>query len=102
MRRCCGIVSWAPRLGYWLYNVRRGLALAAVGGDIVEASEDLEGRVALDTVVTAEVGLLGAVNLGQSNVLLLEGCGGLLVLGCKSLAVSAPGGEDYTLLSDVC
>jgi hypothetical protein len=67
---------------YW-YNVRRGLALAAVRGNIVEASEDLEGRVALDTVVTAEVSLLGTVNLGQSNVLLLEGCGGLLVLGCK-------------------
>jgi hypothetical protein len=52
-------------------HVRRSLALAAVGGDIVEASEDLEGRVALDTVVLAEVGLLSAVNLGQSNVLLL-------------------------------
>jgi hypothetical protein len=67
----------------WCHNIRRGLALAAVRGDIVEASEDLEGRVTLDTVVAAEVGLLGAVNLGQSNVLLLEGCGGLLVLGCK-------------------
>jgi hypothetical protein len=53
-------------------------------------------------VVTAEVGLLGAVDLGQSNVLLLEGCGGLLVLGCKGLAVSAPRGEDCAMLSDMC
>jgi hypothetical protein len=53
-------------------------------------------------VVTAEVGLLGAVNLGHSNVLLLEGSGGLLVLGCESLAVSAPGGEDCVILSEVC
>jgi hypothetical protein len=52
-------------------------------------------------VVLAEVGLLGAVNLGQSNVLLLESCGGLLVLGCKCLAVSAPGGEDCEVLLDL-
>lgn len=82
-------------------NVRRGLALAAVGRDIVKTSEDLESGVALDTVVLAEVGLLGAVNLGQSNVLLLESCGGLLVLGCKCLAVSAPGGEDCEVLLDL-
>jgi hypothetical protein len=45
-------------------------------------------------VVLAEVGLLSAVDLGESDVLLLEGSSGLLVLGGKGLAVAAPGSED--------
>ena len=42
----------------------------------------------------AELGLLSAVDLGQLDVLLLQLCGGLLVLGGKGLAVTAPGSED--------
>lgn len=70
------------------------LALARVGSDIVKATEDLEGGVTLDALVFAEVGLLGAVNLGELDVLLLESCGGLLVLGGEGLAVTAPGSKD--------
>jgi hypothetical protein len=70
------------------------LALARVGSDIVKATEDLEGGVTLDALVFAEVGLLSAVNLGKLDVLLLESCGGLLVLGGEGLAVAAPGSKD--------
>lgn len=70
------------------------LALATVGGDVVKALEDLEGGVALNAVILAEVSLLSAVDLGELDVLLLEGGGSLLVLGCEGLAVTAPGGED--------
>ena len=75
-------------------NLRSSLALALVGGDVVKATEDLEGRVALDAELRAEVGLLRAVDLGELDVLLLEGRGSLLVLGGQGLAVAAPGGED--------
>lgn len=71
-----------------------GLALALVGGDGIEATEDLEGRVTLNTVLLAELSLLSAVDLGELDVLLLEGGGSLLVLGGKGLAVAAPRGED--------
>ena len=70
------------------------LALARVGSDVLEATEDLEGGVTLNAVVLAEVGLLSAVDLGESDVLLLEGSGSLLVLGGEGLAVTAPGSED--------
>lgn len=71
------------------------LALARVGSDILKATEDLEGGVTLDALVFAEVGLLSAVNLGELDVLLLEGCSGLLILGGEGLAVTAPGSKDY-------
>lgn len=45
-------------------------------------------------MVLAEVGLLSTVDLGESDVLLLEGSSSLLVLGSQSLAVAAPGSED--------
>jgi hypothetical protein len=70
------------------------LALARVGSDILKATEDLEGGVTLDALVFAEVGLLSAVNLGELDVLLLEGCSGLLILGGEGLAVTAPGSKD--------
>lgn len=70
------------------------LALAAVGGDIVKATEDLEGGVALDTVVGAELLVLGAVDLDELDALLGEGGSGLLVLRGQSLAVAAPGSVD--------
>lgn len=71
------------------------LALALVGRDGVEATEDLEGRVALNAMLLAQLGLLSAVDLGELDVLLLEGGGSLLVLGGKGLAVTAPRGEDW-------
>lgn len=72
-----------------------GLALTLVGGDGVEATEDLEGRVTLNAMLLAQLGLLSAVDLGELDVLLLEGGGSLLVLGGKGLAVTAPRGEDW-------
>lgn len=75
-------------------NVRIGLALALVGGDVIQAAEDLEGGVALHAEGLAEIGLLCAVNLGELDVLLLQCSGSLLVLGGKGLAVAAPRGED--------
>lgn len=75
-------------------NVRIGLALALVGGNVIQATEDLEGWVALNAKRLAEVGLLCAVNLGELDVLLLQCGGGLLVLGGEGLAVTTPGGED--------
>ena len=74
---------------------RSSLALATVGADVIRATEDLEGRVTLNTVLLAEVGLLGAVDLCELDVLLLEGGGGLLVLGGEGLAVTTPGSEDW-------
>lgn len=77
-----------------MVNLRRSLALASVGSNVVEATEDLEGGVALNTVLLAEVGLLSAVDLGKLDVLLLQRGGSLLVLGGEGLAVAAPWGED--------
>ncbi|KAI6760212.1 hypothetical protein HG531_013413 [Fusarium graminearum] len=71
------------------------LALTGVGSDILKATEDLEGGVTLNAVLLAEVRLLSAVNLGEPDVLLLEGSGSLLVFGGKGLAVTAPGSENY-------
>lgn len=76
------------------WDLRSSLTLARVGLDVLEATEDLESGVALNTVVAAEVLLLGAVDLGESDVLLLEAGGSLLVLGGEGLAVTAPGSED--------
>lgn len=80
-------------------NVRSSLALASIGGNVIRAAEDLESGVALDTVLLAKLSLFGAVNLGELDVLLLQRGGSLLVLGGKSLAVAAPGGEDCEELS---
>lgn len=71
------------------------LTLARVGRDVVGAAEDLEGGVALNAVLLAEIRLLSAVDLDELDVLLLEGGGSLLVLGSEGLAVTAPGSEDY-------
>lgn len=71
------------------------LALALVGGDDVEATEDFEGRVTLNAVLLAQLGLLSAIDLSELDVLLLEGGSSLLVLGGKGLAVAAPRGEDW-------
>lgn len=76
-------------------NLPSSLALTSVGSNVLKAAEDLEGGVTLNAVVLAEVGFLSAVDLGELDVLLLEGSGSLLVLGGESLAVAAPGSEDY-------
>lgn len=76
-------------------NLPRSLALTTVGSDVVKTTEDLEGGVTLNAVGLAEVSLLSAVDLGEADVLLLEGGGSLLVLGGEGLAVAAPGSEDY-------
>jgi hypothetical protein len=65
------------------------LPLALVGIDVVKTTENLEGGIALDAVVCAEVRLFCAVNLHQCDILLLEcGCR-LLVLRGERLAVAA-------------
>lgn len=61
---------------------------------VVKATEDLQGGVALNTKLLAQIGLLGAVHLNELDILLLQGGGSLLVLGGEGLAVTAPGGED--------
>jgi len=75
-------------------DVRSSLALALVGRDVVEATEDLESGVALNAVLLAEIGLLCAVHLRQLDALLLELCCGILVLWGERLAVAAPRGVD--------
>ena len=76
-----------------------GLALTAVGRDVVEATEDLQGGVALNTVLLAEFRLLCTIDLDELDVLLLE-CGGSgLVLGGERLAVAAPWCEDCGYVS---
>ena len=69
-------------------------ARALVGRDVLGAAEDLQGRVAFDAKLLAEVLLLGAVDFGECNVLVLERCGGLFVLGREGFAVAAPWCED--------
>ena len=64
--------------------------MALVGGDVLWAAEDLEGRVSLNTVLLAELRLLCAVDLDELDVLLLQGCGGLFVFWGEGLAVAAP------------
>lgn len=81
------------RVGLALALVRGGV-LQAVGRGVLQATEDLEGRVALDAICLAEVGLLCAVDLDELDVLLLQGGSGLLVFWGKGLAVAAPWGED--------
>jgi len=79
-----------------------GLAGTLVGLDIVGAAEDLESGVSLYAVALAQLLLLGAVNLCERNVLVLELGSGLFVLGSEGLAVAAPGCEDWTKVSIVC
>lgn len=98
LRRVSGARHHAGRdLG----GLRSSLALSVVGRDVILAAEDLERRVALDAVLLAQIGLLGAVNLGELDVrvLGLEGRGRLLVLGGKGLAVAAPGGVDWRAMA---
>jgi hypothetical protein len=73
-----------------------------VGLDIVGAAEDLESGVSLYSVALAQLLLLGAVDLGERDSLVLELGSGLLVLGSEGLAVAAPGREDWKNVSIVC
>jgi hypothetical protein len=75
-------------------SVRIGLALALVGGDVVQATEHLESRVSLNAMLLAKIGLFCAVDLYELDILLLERRGSLLVLRREALAVAAPGGID--------
>ncbi|KAF5125953.1 hypothetical protein E5D57_010647 [Metarhizium anisopliae] len=70
------------------------LALAIVGGDIVNAAENLEGGITLDAVLLAEFSFFSAVNLGELDVLFFQSGSSLLVFGGEGFAVSAPRGED--------
>ena len=47
-------------------------------------------RVSLDFVLLSEVGLVHTVDLCELDVLLLQGGGGLLVVGSEGLAVATP------------
>ena len=76
-------------------DLRGRLALATVGGDVVKATEDLESRVALDSVGGAELRVLSAVDLDELDALVGERGRRLLVLGSQSLAVATPGRVDY-------
>ena len=78
-----------------------GLARALVGLDVVDAAEQLKGRVSLHAVALAQLLLLGAVDLCKGNVLVLQLGSGLLVLGGEGLAVTAPGCEDFGKVSIV-
>lgn len=82
-------------------SLRWCLPRAAVGCDIVEASEDLEGRITLDTVFLAQFRLLCAVNFGQRNVLLFQLCGSFFVLGGEGFAVAAPRCENWGRVSSI-
>jgi len=62
---------------------------------VVGAAEDLERGVSLYTEALAQLLLLGAVNLCEGNVLVLELSSGLLVLGSEGLAVATPWCEDW-------
>lgn len=75
-------------------NIRSSFSLALVGSDVVKATEDLEGGVALHTVLLAEVGLFCAVDLDELDVLLLQSGGRLFVFWGEGLAVTAPWGKD--------
>ena len=81
-------------------HIRLGFPRDAIGSDVVGATEDLEGGVALNAILLAQLGLLCAVDLDERDVLLLECCGRLLVLGRERLAVTAPRGEDWIGVSN--
>lgn len=57
-------------------------------------TEDLEGGEALDAVLSTQLVLLGAVDLGELDVFWEELGGSLFVLGSKSLAVTTPWGVE--------
>lgn len=48
-------------------------------------------------MLLAEVSLLDTVDLGELDALVLESRSSLLVLGGESLAVAAPGSEDWMI-----
>ena len=75
-------------------NVRIRFPLAGVGLDVLDTTENLEGRVALDAELLAQFLLLCAVNLDQGNVFLLQRCRGGFVLWGERFAVAAPWRED--------
>lgn len=81
MRRDCA--------GNGVGNLRSSLTRALVSDNVVGAAEDLECRVAFNTIGLAQLGLLCAVNFGQLNVLLFESSGSLLVFGGQGFAVTA-------------
>ena len=85
-------------MGYFEQNVRSRFPCARVGGDVIEAAEELEGWVSLNTVFLAQIGFDSAINLCECNVLLFEGGCSLLVLGRESFAVAAPWCEDWVKL----
>lgn len=73
----------------WICDLRWGFSLTGVLSNVVGAAEDLQGRVALNTIGLAEVGLFCAVDLGQLDVLFFQRGRGFFVLWCKSFAVAA-------------
>jgi hypothetical protein len=57
---------------------------------VLAIAVDLKGRVALNALGLAEIGFLNAIDLGQLNVLVLEGGGSLLVVRGEGFAMSTP------------
>jgi hypothetical protein len=51
-------------------------------------------------MLLADIQLNGAVNLGQMDILLCKGFGGLFVLGGQRFAVATPRSVDYRALGD--
>lgn len=76
-------------------DLRRSFSSALVRLDVVKTTEDLDGRIAFDTVLLAQVGLDGTVNLGQGDVLLFQLCGSFFILWCQSLAVATPRRKEF-------
>lgn len=73
---------------------RRRLPSPLIRLRILQATEDLDGRISFNAILLAQIRLLCTIDLGQRNALLLElGCR-LLVLGRQSLAVAAPRREE--------
>lgn len=70
--------------------VRWCFSCAGVWCDVVKATEDLDGRIALDAIIFAQLCLLCAVNFDEGNILLFQSGCSLLILRCESLAVATP------------
>ena len=61
--------------------------MTGIWGNVLSAAEDLEGWVTIDAILLAKSSLLGAVNLGQLDIFLLQCGGGILILGGKCFAM---------------
>lgn len=81
-------------------NDRLSFSRTGVRGAVLESPEDFDSRVALDVEFRAEVLVLGAVDFGKCNVLVLQRCGCFLILGGERFAVAAPWCENCGVVSN--